>query len=452
MLVASVDERMEGGRDEGRKQKVLMGTCGWSDDTLLRCGRFYPASVRSAEDRLRHYSTHFPCVEVDTSTYAIPSKVSVRRWLQAVPPGFVFHFKAFGLFCSKSCPITAIPGDIRCKLSFAGGADYVKLSSLSTGFQDEIWAAFNSTLEPVFAAGSLGVVLFQFHLTFKPSADNRAHVLWCRRQLDPRFEMAVEFRNRDWFIGENFLATCDWLKANNMALVAADELAHETYQRDREQTGLPEGQIREILPVAWAVTKPSFHYIRVHRREGSKRLLSDSELQIWVARLQIKLPEILQGPIYFMWGTDWEDQPIINARNLKQLLPTSMIFNWKAAQLESPARGSLLSMFKTAQAPVQTTPDSVPKQLPDVPANDITQRALLEMSNTVKLESPSGKLGDTQKKRTHEPTVDTFKKAVASPPQLKKAKPSPNKRKSNTGSVAPSSTITSFFKPASSGT
>jgi hypothetical protein len=27
--------------------------------------------------------------------------------------------------------------------------------------RDEIWAAFNSTLEPVFAAGSLGVVLFQ---------------------------------------------------------------------------------------------------------------------------------------------------------------------------------------------------------------------------------------------------------------------------------------------------
>ena len=152
-----------------------------------------------------------------------------------------------------------------------------------------------------------------------------------------------------------------------------------------------------------------------------------------------------------MWGTDWEDQPIINARNLKQLLPTSMLFNWKAAQLETPARGSLLSMFKTTQASVQTTPDSVPKQLPDVPADDITQRALLEMSNTVKLESPSGKLGDTQK-RTHEHTVDTLKKAVASPPQLKKAKPSPNKRKSNTGSVAPSSTITSFFKPASSGT
>lgn len=32
---------------------------------------------------------------------------------------------------------------------------------------------------------------------------------------------AVEFRNRDWFVGEQYAATCEWLKANNMALVAA---------------------------------------------------------------------------------------------------------------------------------------------------------------------------------------------------------------------------------------
>lgn len=131
-----------------------------------------------------------------------------------------------------------------------------------------------------------------------------------------------------------------------------------------------------------------------------------------------------------MWGTDWEDQPIINARNLKQLLPTSMIFDWKSAQLETHARGSLLSMFKTAQTSVATDDDK-------------SQRALTEMSNTIKSESPNGKLGDTQKR-----ALDPHEKVVASPTQLKKAKPSPNKKKGN--NVA-SSTITSFFKPASSG-
>lgn len=37
---------------------VLHGTCGWSDASLVRCGRFYPAAVKvgsSSEDKLRHY-------------------------------------------------------------------------------------------------------------------------------------------------------------------------------------------------------------------------------------------------------------------------------------------------------------------------------------------------------------------------------------------------------------
>lgn len=38
-------------------------------------------------------------------------------------------------FCSKSCPVTAIPGAIRHKLSLTGGDDYVKLSNLSTSIQ-----------------------------------------------------------------------------------------------------------------------------------------------------------------------------------------------------------------------------------------------------------------------------------------------------------------------------
>ena len=78
---------------------VCMGTCGWSDDSIGRCGRFYPpAAAASAVERLRHYSRHFPCVEVDTSTYAIPQPDVVAKWAAATPAGFTFHVKAFGLF------------------------------------------------------------------------------------------------------------------------------------------------------------------------------------------------------------------------------------------------------------------------------------------------------------------------------------------------------------------
>lgn len=81
--------------------KVLQGTCGWSDSSIVKCGRFYPASVKTTEDRLLHYSRFFPCVECDSSNYAIPSPGVVEKWLKCVPVGFKFHFKAFGFFTRK---------------------------------------------------------------------------------------------------------------------------------------------------------------------------------------------------------------------------------------------------------------------------------------------------------------------------------------------------------------
>eukprot|EP00249_Psilotum_nudum_P030668 c43542_g1_i1 orf=266-1651(-) len=336
--------------DRSRARKVLMGTCGWSDHTLMKCGKFYPGSVHTSEDRLRHYSTHFPCVEVDTTTYAIPSKSSIARWLQCVPKGFLFHFKAFGLFCSKSCPVTALPIATRSKLSVEClGSDYISLYSLPSSLRDELWQVFNQALKPVHDAGSLGVVVFQFHLSFKPTEENREHVNWCRLNLDSQFSMAVEFRCREWFAEDHLSTTLEWLKMHGISLIAADELQHETFVKDRCQTGLPGGKVQIILPIAWAVTQPDFVYIRVHRREGNLRLLSEAELSVWESRLKIGLSEDLKGPIYFMWGTDWEDQPIINARNLSLRL-AGMVFNWKIAQEGISQKGSLKMFLIGSQA------------------------------------------------------------------------------------------------------
>ncbi|KAH7439931.1 hypothetical protein KP509_04G082600 [Ceratopteris richardii] len=318
---------------------------GWSDQSLLKCGKFYPASVRSTEDRLRHYSTHFPCVEVDTSTYAIPSIASVKGWLQCVPKGFYFHFKAFGLFCSKSCSLTALPVHIRHKVSeICPGKDYIHLNDLSVSLRDELWQSFNKILYVAHGAGNLGLVVFQFHLSFKPTKENQAHVEWCRENLDPCFLMAAEFRCRDWFNNEWLTLTTKWLSSMGIILVAADELEHETFQKDREQTGLQKGQIKITLPVAWSLTNPDFMYVRVHRREGSQRLLSESELSCWVNRLTVELPQGLKGPIFFMWGTDWEDQPLINAKNLNAMIG-DMAFNWKASQQLSGSRSMLSAYF-----------------------------------------------------------------------------------------------------------
>jgi hypothetical protein len=55
------------------------------------------------------------------------------------------------------------------------------------------------TLRSALQAGKLAGVLFQFHLTFGPSAEHRRHVQWCREHLARDIAMTVEFRSRSWF-------------------------------------------------------------------------------------------------------------------------------------------------------------------------------------------------------------------------------------------------------------
>jgi uncharacterized protein YecE (DUF72 family) len=46
---------------------IYYGTSSWTDKTLIASKRFYPPSVNTPEDRLRHYAERFPFVEVDST-------------------------------------------------------------------------------------------------------------------------------------------------------------------------------------------------------------------------------------------------------------------------------------------------------------------------------------------------------------------------------------------------
>jgi uncharacterized protein YecE (DUF72 family) len=56
---------------------ILVGTASWTDKTLIDCGRFTEA--KTPEARLRYYSSIFPLVEVDsTSYYGIPTPTNAQ--------------------------------------------------------------------------------------------------------------------------------------------------------------------------------------------------------------------------------------------------------------------------------------------------------------------------------------------------------------------------------------
>ena len=82
-----------------RHREGLQGTCGWTSPTL-QSGRFYPGNISGTAPAGRpcFYSRAggFGVVEVDTSTYAIPSPTSVQKWAAATPRDFQFHSKRLG--------------------------------------------------------------------------------------------------------------------------------------------------------------------------------------------------------------------------------------------------------------------------------------------------------------------------------------------------------------------
>src|SRR4051794_9344672 len=92
---------------------ILVGTSSWTDKTLLECGRFYPPSATTPEDRLRFYASQFPLVEIDSSYYGIPSPETARRWVERTPAGFVFNIKTFRLFTRHQTPVVSLGKELR---------------------------------------------------------------------------------------------------------------------------------------------------------------------------------------------------------------------------------------------------------------------------------------------------------------------------------------------------
>src|SRR5205823_5718229 len=89
--------------------RILVGTASWADKPLIESGKFYPADVRSPEDRLRFYASQFPLVEVDSPYYGLPTVETVEHWAERTPAGFVFNVKSYSLFTEHPTPVARLP-------------------------------------------------------------------------------------------------------------------------------------------------------------------------------------------------------------------------------------------------------------------------------------------------------------------------------------------------------
>jgi uncharacterized protein YecE (DUF72 family) len=272
----------------------------------------------SAEARLRFYASVFDVVEANSSYYAIPDVLTVRRWAERTPPGFVFHVKAWALLTGHHPRPESLPAEIQRMLP--AGARRTRRGEVdATAFPpaalDEAFRLIRTALSPLAQAGKLGYVLFQLAPWVRFGAASLDFLAGLPARL-PGWTVAVEFRDRSWF-PEHAAETVRVLQATGLALVVVD--APPTVN---------------AIPRVVTVTAPTA-VLRLHGRhaEGWLRQFRGEEPAVrekydylyTEAELRALLPEIEAlareaEEVFVSFNNNNRDYPVRNALMLKRLL------------------------------------------------------------------------------------------------------------------------------------
>ncbi|KAJ7334405.1 hypothetical protein OS493_014716 [Desmophyllum pertusum] len=138
--------------------KVLQGTCGWSDSSIVKCGRFYPASVKTTEIVCCIIPGSSLVWNVTRATMRFPAPAIVEKWLKCVPAGFKFHFKAFGFFTRKSISLSALPHVVRDELpgNITSRQTSITWEELTERQKQKLWDRYNSATPPCLSEEQIG--------------------------------------------------------------------------------------------------------------------------------------------------------------------------------------------------------------------------------------------------------------------------------------------------------
>ena len=194
--------------------KILVGTASWSDPGFVE--RWYPKKLPAGE-RLPWYAQHFDLVEINSTFYSAPEPRMVERWCAATPGNFTFDVKLHQLFSFHSTPAKLLPPDLQ-QLAETDAKGKVKPTQ---DVQEALLKIFLQAAAIFRGAGKMGVMLLQLSPAFSP----RKHQL---NELEPLikslkgYDLAIEFRNRNWAIGDQLQSTIDFMRKNGAIFVNVD--------------------------------------------------------------------------------------------------------------------------------------------------------------------------------------------------------------------------------------
>ncbi|MBV9161591.1 MAG: DUF72 domain-containing protein [Pseudonocardiales bacterium] len=289
--------------------KILVGTASWTDKSLVQSG-WYPSGVSTPADRLRYYADHFPLVEVDSTYYFLPTHENAQRWVERTPASFTFNIKAFSLFTQHPTKPNALPRD----LSIETNKRMLYLRDLPASAIERAWDEFINALAPLFDAGKLGVILFQYPPWFVISKKNKQYVLECAQRVAPA-KTCIEFRHYSWMRDDNQAETLNFLNGHDLPYVCVD---------------MPQGFSSSLPPVLAATS--DLAVVRFHGHNDAEwdtksvqrrfaYLYSDDELKGWAPKIMTlasaaKTTHVLMNNCY-------KDYAQRNAAKLSELLHRS---------------------------------------------------------------------------------------------------------------------------------
>ena len=202
-----------------------------------------------AGERLGWYAQHFDLVEVNSTFYSVPEPRLVRRWCAATPDHFRFDVKLHQLFSFHSTPAKLLPPDLQqCAKTDAKGNVQSTLD-----LQEAMLKQFLRATAVLADTEKLGAFLLQLSPAFSP----RKHQLI---ELEPLIgmladhDLAIEFRNRNWAVGQQLQSTIDFVRLHGVIFVNVDA---------------PESEHFTVMPSDLdEVTNPNIAYLRLHGRNA----------------------------------------------------------------------------------------------------------------------------------------------------------------------------------------
>jgi uncharacterized protein YecE (DUF72 family) len=300
----------------GRRHNILVGTCSWTDPSLIKSKAFYPRGCGSSEQRLAYYASQFPLVEVDSSFFAMPDPAIAQLWAARTPPGFAFNVKAFRLFTGHQTPPQVFPPDIQPLLPpLAAGKKNYYYADVPEPIRDELWRRFLAALAPLQRAGKLRAAHFQFAPWVTSARPWREHVELCVERMAGQL-LAVEFRNETWFGDGRAERTLDWERELGVAHVIVDE---------------PQG-VGNYAHGVWEVTEPRLAVVRLHGRNertwnakglraSSERFdyeYGDAEIEELAGKVSTLVDRAFE--LHVLVNVNFEDQGVRAARRLVERL------------------------------------------------------------------------------------------------------------------------------------